>query len=235
VTITVVQTACYVYGVHDAGYADTQFFTYDTVSGLTSALGPLQAGQDIEGLDIHPTTGVLYGSSGTNNAFGKRGSLYTVDKLTGALTRIGYSGFNDLASLSFRPTDATLWGWAKGKGLIKLNVATGQGTLMLASFKSVDGLAWNNAGTLLYAIAGEYLYAYNPSTGNLTLVAEIDDLPGNAEGLEFRPDGVLMIGVHGSTAIRAYDVVAKQLLPAENITTPYNDVEGLAWPASCAP
>jgi hypothetical protein len=76
---------------------------------------------------------------------------------------------------------------------------------------------------------------YDPSTGKLTLHDLFVDLPGRAEALEFRPDGLLMIGVHGSTTIYAYNVSTKHLVPSESLVTPYDDVEGLAWPAQCTP
>jgi hypothetical protein len=235
VTITVNATACYVYGVDDAGDDDTQFFTYDTTAGAFQALGPLQPGQNIEGLDIHPTTGVLYGSAGFDNEQGQRGFLFSVDWLTGALTPVGSTRYSNVVALSFRPSDASLWGWSNGRGLIRIDIGTGRGTLELSSIKLVNGLAWNNDSSLLYAMTGWSLYVYDPSTGRLTLHDLFVHLPNRAEALEFRPDGLLMIGVHGSTTIYAYNVNTKELVPSESLVTPYDDVEGLAWPAQCTP
>ena len=45
-----------------------------------------------------------------------------------------------------------------------------------------------------------------------------------------RPDGLLAVGVHASHTIYAYDVVTQQLVPGEAISTPYDDVESIAWP-----
>ena len=85
---------------------------------------------------------------------------------------------------------------------------------------------------MLYASSRKTLFAYNPNTNKLTQIAK--NLPGPTEGLDMRPDGRLALGVHGSLTIYAYDVIAKQVVPAENILTPYNDVEGIAWPV-CTP
>lgn len=224
---------CFVYGVQDSGKANTQFFTYDTTTGMYANLGGLQWGKDVEGLDIHPTTGVLYGVTGENNTANKRGYLYKVNKTTGALTQVGFTGFKGgLQALSFRP-DGTLWGWAEEKGLVTLNLTTGASTVKYRSGLEAGGLAWNSAGTLLYVATGKKLYVYNPVNGKLTFLAS--NLPGNTEMLELRPDGLLSVGVHGVTTLYAYDINLLAIVPGKSLITPYNDIEGLAWPTTCAP
>ena len=93
--------------------------------------------------------------------------------------------------------------------------------------KNVEGIAWNNDGALLYMVANRDLLVYNPSGNTVTKIAS--NLPNKAEAADMRPDGLLALGVHGYT-IFAYDVNLKQIVTGENITTPYDDVEGLAWP-----
>jgi len=218
-----------IYAVQDQDANDTQFFTITAdPSHTVAALGPLQPDRDIEGIDLHPTTGVLYAASGKDALAGERGCLYTVDKNNGALTRIGCTGLAGVQGLSFRP-DETLWGWAQGKGLITINMSTGAATVVMTSNKSGDGIAWSNDGAVLYMVAGRNLFVYNPTTNKITQVA--NNLPSsNVEGLEMRPDGLLAVGVHASHTIYAYDVVAQQLVPGEAISTPYDDVESIAWP-----
>jgi len=222
-------TDCRVYAVHDAGRSDSQFFTIDLRDHTTQALGPLYRGLDIEALDMHPITQVLYATGRGHN--GK--DLFIVDRQSGALTRIGRTGFRDVDALSFRPTDATLWGWARGAGLIRIDLTTGAGTLVFRSHRDVEGLAWNNDGSTLYATSGKRLYIYDPIKKKLTQLAA--NLPGATEGLEMRPDGLLALGIDGSTTIYAYNISTKQLVPSQSISVhSYDDVEGIAWPMSCS-
>ncbi|MCI0372792.1 MAG: DUF4394 domain-containing protein, partial [candidate division NC10 bacterium] len=217
-----------IYGVQDTGASKSQVLTVEEDTLTVAALGALQAGRDISGLDLHPTTHTLYGSAGSKNSFAQKGFLFTVDKGTGALTPVGPTGFNSVEALSFRPTDGSLWGWAERKGLVTIDLSTGAATRVLKSSKGVEGLAWNNAGTLLYASVGRKLLVFNPASNRLTHIAS--NLPGPAEALEMRPDGLLAVGVDGSTAIQAYDPIRTQPVPAEAIPTGFNDVEGIAWP-----
>lgn len=223
----------FIYGVQDTSFSKSQFFSVDEAILTVTPLGGLQNGRDIEGLDIHPTAQVLYGTAGADNRFGQKGWLFTVDKDTGALTAVGATGFKSVEALSFRPTDATLWGWAENKGLATINPTTGAATRVLKSTKDMEGLAWDNEGALLYAASGNKLFVYDPATGKLTQIAS--NLPRLTEALEMRPDGLLALGVHGSTDIQAYDPITKQLVPGEAIPTGFNDVEGIAWPEETPP
>jgi uncharacterized repeat protein (TIGR01451 family) len=219
---------CRIYAVHDAGQSDSQFFTLDLRDLTTRALGPLYAGLDSEALDEHPLTGVLYATGKGQD--GK--DLLIVDRQSGALTRIGQTGFQDVDALSFRSTDATLWGWSRGTGLIQIDLTTGAGTLVFRSDVDIEGLAWSNDGSGLYASSGKQLYLYDPIQNKLAQIAA--NLPGETEGLEMRPDGLLALAVDGSTTIFAYDVSTMELVPSQGISiAPYNDVEGIAWPAWC--
>jgi uncharacterized repeat protein (TIGR01451 family) len=217
--------ACLVYAVEDAGRNDSQFFTIDLRDNTTHTLGPLHTGADVEALDRHPVSGVLYATGRGRN--GK--ALFRVDMGNGALIQIGTIGYADVDALAFRPTDATLWGWTRGAGLIQIDIATGVGTLVYrASAPDIQGLAWSNDGQLLYGSAGTGLWVYSPIGKSLTKIA--NNLPGNTEALEMRPDGRLMGGVHqGALSIFAYDIATRQAIPSEHIRIPFDDIEGIAW------
>jgi M6 family metalloprotease-like protein len=217
-----------VYGVHDFGFNSSLFFTIDPQTLVATPLGSLRIGYDIEAIAAHPTTGEMYAASGSNNLRGQRGYLFRVNKQTGTLTAIGSTGYSSVVGLSFRP-DGTLWGWAKGKGLIQLNLTTGKGTLKKSSSLSVGDIAWNADGSILYiATSNGQLHTYQPANNKLTRIAT--NLPRNVEALDMRADGLLMLGVHDSNRIRAYDPITKQLVTAQYVKTPYDDVEGIAWP-----
>ncbi len=219
-----------IYAVNDGSTADSQFFTVNLSSPNTvTALGPLYKDYDIEGLDIHPTTGIIYATSGGSNEFKQKAWLYKVDGVTGALTPIGSTGQKEVESLAFAP-DRTLWGWAIGKGLITINLTTGASTLILKDSKDVEGLAFSNDGSKVYATSGKKLYIYTLSTGKITELAA--NLPGTTEALETRPDGKLLLGIDGSKVIYVYDPINKQVT-AERITVaPYSDVEGIGYSPS---
>ena len=122
-----------------------------------------------------------------------------------------------------------LWGWASGKGLIQINLTTGKGTMKYSSNLSVGDIAWSNDGRTLYIVTTDKrLYRYNPSRNTLSRIN--DNLPSNMEALDMRSDGLLMMGVHDSTQIRAYDPIRERFVSSQYFKTTYNDVEGIAWP-----
>jgi hypothetical protein len=222
---------CSIYAVHDESGDDSQFFTLDPSDNSVLDLGPLHENADIEGLDIHPFTHVIYGSAGGSSH--SDGDLFIVDARTGSLSRIGPTGFEEVEALSFHPKSGELWGWADDDGLITIDVATGKGTLVFKSDNDMEGLAWNNDGSLLYGSYDKKLYVFDPSKRQLTRIAS--NLPGHTEALEMRPDGFLIGGVHrvDSLSIFVYDIDALLPIEEEKIVLDYDDVEGIAWPASC--
>ena len=224
-----------VYAVHDQKREDSQIFTYDLNQDLIQPLGPLYLGYDLEGLDVHPYTHQIFASAGKENAH-----LYQVDGYTGDLTPLGITGFDDIVALSFDAT-GTLWGWSK-QGLIRLSLDTGKGQLILPDQHTleVEGLAWNNAGTLLYGAAmsasdqNSALWVYNPQQN--TLEQRCANLPGEVESLEILPDDRLAFGIHDDKQLsfHIYDADACQTINHAKMRIPFNDVEAIAWPtANC--
>lgn len=231
---------CLIYAVQDNGKSDSQIFSLDPTANFeVRALGPVHTGLDLEGLDMHPGTKELYGTtSGGNDTSSakKESSLYKVSKTDGSVTKIGDVNVDAaVPALSFRPTDNSLWGWAKDKGLISIDINTGQGTLVYASSKGVEAIAWDNDGQSLYAAGGDNLYKYSYATNTMQKIADNLIGPGDTEGLEMNPDGLLIVGLHGSHTIYTYDPSTLKVVGAKDISTPYDDVEGIAWPAACEP
>lgn len=102
-------------------------------------------------------------------------------------------------------------------------------SLVFASSKNVEGLAWTKDGSKLFATAGKNLYVYNPSTNQLNSVSS--NLPGETEALEVLPDGTLIGAYNNGTKLFVYDVSTKTVITSRSISTsPYNDVESIAWP-----
>ncbi|RKZ83649.1 MAG: hypothetical protein DRR19_18800, partial [Candidatus Parabeggiatoa sp. nov. 1] len=215
-----------IYGVHDKRINDTQIFAYRLQEALFESLGNLQKAMDIEGLDVHPQTNVLYASSGKTDA-----QLFTVDSETGALSVVGNIGYDNVVALAFHP-DGTLWGWSD-LGLLQIDVATGLGTLMSSEIHPVQALTWNQAGTLLYATAND-----NSDTSTLLVYdgnswqTACEGLPKKVEALETDPEGLFIYGFHtdNQLGIHGYDVSTCKTLVDARLETPFNDIEGIAWP-----
>ncbi len=224
------------YGVHDEGLNNTQFFTVSSETFEVKALGEMKKAHDIEALDIHPQTAELFAASGKEAK--KPGYLYHVDKNSGQLTDIGSTGFKEIDGLSFH-SDGTLWGWATGDGLVTINTATGQANLEVPYLGEVEDLTWNTSGTILFGVenmqnnpdAGVQLLAYD---GNkLTTVCKELTRSLEIEALDTLPDDTLLFGKHGknSLPLGVIDVTNCQIVTEQEISTNYNDVEGIAWPS----
>ena len=220
-----------VYAIHDQDRSDTQLFTYDLNNNTIKPLGPLYPERDLEGLDIHPHTHLLYASTGQ-----PRSRLEQVNAYNGDLTPIGYIGFKHVTSLSFHPL-GQLWGGAQG-GLIQIDTDTGQGHLKKPHNLKMEGISWNNKGTLLYATAvtppnpHSSLWVYDPETSELS--KHCDNLSGEIESLETLPDDRLAFGIHDDQALsfHVYDPEQCQTVQGSRIQTPYNDIEAIAWPSA---
>ncbi|EDN68259.1 secreted protein [Beggiatoa sp. PS] len=225
-----------VYAVHDQAVRDTQFFSYHLTQQTLKPLGALQKRIDIEGLSVHPKTYQLYATSGQTQS-----KLYTVDAQTGELSTIGEIGFDDVVGLAFH-ADGTLWGWAK-QGLLQINVNTGAGTLILAEPHPIDALAWNKEGTALYGAAYDkkddhsILWKWQKDSDSWQIACQ--NLPPKVEGLETRPDGLFVYGFHKDKQLKIhfYEASTCQTQSTGQIETPYNDIEGIAWPnrTTCEP
>lgn len=145
---------------------------------------------------------------------------------------IGSIGFDNVVGLAFHP-DARLWGWSS-QGLLQIDVTSGQGTLVLPGNYAVQGLTWNKAGTILYAVAEDlpnqstlWVWPYEAEAWQVAC----EKLPKKVEGLETRPDGLFVYGFHNDQQLRihTYDVSACQTVADNAIDTIFNDIEGIAW------
>jgi hypothetical protein len=233
-----VPSECKLYGVHDEGRNDSQFVTIDPDDNFKVCPLSKYPEHDIEALDIHPQTGVIYAASGKDTNM--PGYLYRLNGQTGELTPIGPTGFDEIDALSFAP-DGTLWGWAQDVGLLTINTSTGKASVVVEYAGEIEDLTWNTAGTVLYGVgnllngpadAGMKLLAYDSHQGTLTPICEQLTDSREVEALETLPDDTLIFGLHGKThlPLGAIDVQTCQIVAATEISTNYNDIEGLAWP-----
>ncbi len=227
------------YALHDERLNNSQFFTIepaiDPTVYTTTPLGPLYKGHDIEGLDMHPTTGELYATSGDDPSVEHpNGYLYRVDTKTGDLTPIGSTGFGEVSAISFK-ADGSLWGWADSQGLIKINSETGEAELILPLEAAIEGLTWNQASNMLYGSVNRELWGWDGTQ----LIKFCDNLPGQTEALEmlFLPTGeeLLLFATHAinDVNIHAWDIESCQPVLDVEIETPYNDIEAITWKLGC--
>jgi len=229
---------CQLYAVHDNKLNDSQLFTVSPTTFEAKALGDIKIAHDLEALDNEPQTDELFAASGKDTD--KPGYLYTVNKITGELTEMGPTGFEEIDGLAFAP-DGTLWGWATGDGLVTIDTHSAQATLMAVSTGEVEDLAWNVAGTILYGVGnlldgapdvGTQLLAYDTTTGALNVICQEQTHGQEIEALDTLPDDTLIFGVHGKRdlILGAIDPKTCQIIASQKITTDYTDVEGVAWP-----
>jgi len=227
------QTVCVLYAVHDEDRRDSQFFVVSPIGNYPVALlGGLHLGEDIEALDIHPSTDTLFAAAGDDGS--RSGWLYTVDPQDGALTPIGSTGFNAINGLSFS-ADGQLWGWADGDGLLQIDTVTGAGTLVIPYAGKVEDMTWNLDDTVLYFVRRNTFHAYYPDRQQVEpLNCAIP--AGEIEAIEMLPSNELLFAIHNDAAMGIYalDPLTCQVVStyAETQTTGINldDVEGIAWP-----
>ncbi len=219
---------------YQIGKRYSQLFFYSIHDDRFESLGPLQIDFDLEGFDVHPHTQILYACSGQLDA-----QLYTVDALSGVLSLVGDIGFDNVKGLAFHPS-GQLWG-GSDQGLLQINTDTAVGTVFGPTPPgSINSLAWNQKGTKLFATTktpprASTLWVYDNS--NDWQIA-CEGLPKKVESLETLPDGALIYGFHqdAKLGIHTFDVDACETIAEARIETPFNDIEGIAWPdLSCHP
>lgn len=240
------EVICTLYGVHDAGGADSQLFWFHNTSGQSVALGDLRPSFDIEAIEVHPdpNDATLYVISGGSATEG--GVLYSANKTTGALTKIGETGAtgnDEIVGAAF-DNNNELWVFQQNVGLHTVNLTDGsltqQWAIDGASGSNWEGLAWDNEGQYLYAVNNDdsngthQLYRWDPSNGAQQLCGD-NFIDYTIEALDFHPDGKLLAGLHDTSnpngdflTLQEIDFEGCQITNRQDYTTQYYDVESLA-------
>jgi len=129
-------------------------YTIDPATGAATLVG--DTGESITGLDFHPDTGVLYGTTTPNSNTGS--SLITIDPTSGAVSVIGPHGVDEaMTDLTFAP-DGTLYGWAEASSddVVTIDITTGAATL-------VGEAGVNSGGCALDMAPDGFLYLFGAS------------------------------------------------------------------------
>jgi hypothetical protein len=171
-------------------------------------IGPLNdifnVNYPITGLAFHPTTGVLYGSTGNAGSVDAR--LVTINPTTGLVTLIGsfnagpVNSSGDPTTMADIGFDAAgnLYGVASigGPNLYSINLATAQATLVgpngVSTSTTGGGLAISTTGIAYGTPTSSRFGTYNTTTGAYVNIANPVKPAGGAYGaLEFDENGVL--------------------------------------------
>ncbi|MEL6906087.1 MAG: hypothetical protein AAFP22_11810, partial [Planctomycetota bacterium] len=119
-----------------------------------ASLGP----EPLSGLALDPMQRLLYSAR-----FGS-GDLVSIDPVSGDVAVVGASGFSEISGLAFGP-GAELFGVERSsRSLVRLDTATGQGTLVATLDREAATIAFDGGGNLLGAQAEE-LFAIDPISG----------------------------------------------------------------------
>jgi Ca2+-binding RTX toxin-like protein len=199
------------YGADGAGgNANTALYRVDPATGArTETIGPI--GFSVTGLAFDPTTGILYGSTTSQDA-NEPGSLITINKQTGQGTLVGPPGTTIItdctrgtADITFT-SDGTLYGWTECEDdLVQIDKATGVGTIVGES--GIDSLgsgidADPDDDTLWLTPAddnGDY-YTVDRTTGAVTSRGTLDGDNDNPIGsLAWSCDGETLYGTANIT------------------------------------
>jgi hypothetical protein len=162
--------------------------------------------EDLAGLAVDPTTGILYGATGS----GDGGRLFTVDPDDGAMTLVGATGFAAVEALAF-DAGGQLFGAARVGGatadtLVSIDPATGAGTVIGVftapgpqPVPGIKGLAFDLTTGALWAIStfqfngiGGDLLDIDPLTAAVTIVSTLTDFFDEISGLTADCQGRLL-------------------------------------------
>ncbi|MGZ4973355.1 MAG: DUF6923 family protein [Limisphaerales bacterium] len=158
------------YGSTSAGGVGELWIIDAATGNAVQDVGPLNdsssANYAVTGLAFHPTTGVLYGSTG-----GKTGTLLLTINPTNALVTVvgSYGTAGTMADLAFDPS-GHLYGISAsgGANLYTINTATGTATKVGpsgVSFTEGGGLAISPAGVFFASPTHTQFGTYDPTTG----------------------------------------------------------------------
>jgi hypothetical protein len=196
------------YAARAAGSTGELFTLNPATGAVLQDIGPLtDAGgtnYPITGLAFHPTTGVLYGSTG-NSVAATAARLVTINPATGRVTVVGsfnagpVSGTGTPSTMGDLDFDAAgnLFGVGTigGPQLYSINPATGQATVVgptgLTSTVG-GGLAVSAAGGFFGTPTAARFGTYDPTTGAYTNIANPAKPVGGGYGaLDFDASGTL--------------------------------------------
>lgn len=211
--------ACSVYALNDKGLNLSQLLCINPTAQPAITLLDSYPTADLEALALDTDADTLYLLSSSDAKDFPVGELYRYQPDNGTLESIGNTGYDAIDSLAFCGT--TLYGWARGSGLVKIDTTTAATQIVLPANEDVEGLTCDSEG-VLYGVYGTQLLTYDGN--NITLSCE---LPATAETIEILEQNSLLLGLHNESQILQLDLQSCDTVPYVK-TKWYRDIEGLA-------
>jgi hypothetical protein len=197
-----------------AGAAGELYILNQATGAVIQDVGPLNdvTGQNysVTGLAFHPTTGVLYGSTGNSGPAGTQARLLTINPATALVTVVGSFNAGPTNSMGVPATmgdisfDAAgnLYGVATigGPNLYSINSATAQATLAgpngASTSTSGGGLAISAGGVFYGTPTSSRFGTYNSGTGVYTNIANPNKPAGTGAYTALAFDGATLYGLN---------------------------------------
>ncbi|MDF2379570.1 MAG: myxococcus cysteine-rich repeat containing protein [Candidatus Gracilibacteria bacterium] len=232
------------HAIDDNGSDDSMYITFNSSNSSIKEINEVK-NADIEAMDHHPGTGVLYAFTGEEDDDEDEKLLVIIDPTKGIPDPIKGVKVSEppkedddweVQGASFNPITQVLWLAMDEIGLTTVDLDTGATSLQKSLKKDPEGIAWNSNGTLLYMEYDDDIYTYNPSTDALKKVC--NNVSG-IESMEFDPNENLVIGFNNAN--KASNVSIFDLNTCKraseyvyDIPNPYDDIETLSFacPAS---
>ncbi|MCP4590478.1 MAG: WD40 repeat domain-containing protein [bacterium] len=230
------------YAVDDQQARNSQLvYVEQNGAGLdVTEIGPTHFNFDIEGIDLHPTTGVMYAVGGEiGHAGGQK--LYTWDTGDGSLLELGFVGgasnpfdARDIIASSFR-NDGSYWVSIEDQGLYTVDLDDLSATLqssdtIFTTGQGAEGLAWSADGSELYLGSGDQLLTWDPARGTVEeITSAATAFAGEIEALGLSTDGELIAAGSNRVYEVGFDVAGQYQLTASYLASG-RDFESIAIP-----
>ncbi len=213
-------TYSYIYLTDKKSFNDSILFNIDGT--FYDGILNYYPGINLETIDFHPEKWELYATSGSY--------LYQVNPQNGDLTEIGDTSFKEITGLSFRD-NGTLWGWAKGHGLIRINPQTATSELVFPSEIEIEALTWNKYDEL-YLGQGTYLWKYDGNSLKRSCDISKHIERKSIKALKMLQNNTLLIGLHGKNILLELNIIFFEICYTpknDSVTSEQNYIEGIAY------
>lgn len=197
------------YGATSAGQPGVLFTLNPATGAMVSTIGSLNDASNVNypitGLAFHPTTGVLYGSTG-NSVTATAHLLVTINPTTALVNVVGSFnvGTATMADIAFDSAGNLFGvGSVNGPQIYSINTSTAQATVIGTTgitSTSGGGLAISSGGTFFGTPTAARFGTYNSTTGAFTNITA-PFLPGGGSYAALAFNGSTLYGLNSGTAV----------------------------------
>lgn len=179
------------WGVTGVGGASSKLYAINPATGKALEVGSTGL-ENVSGIEVHPTTRVLYGTQGQ---LGGTKSLLILDKTRGTAGAIGDLG-EAVADSAFSPAGVFYIYGASSRDLFTVNLTNASKSLVKADAAGIGacGISFDGTGDLFMTRTNS-IANLNPATGNVDSSAVIGGVTMDVDNLlARRADGVMFAG-----------------------------------------